>query len=319
MENYLKKQIIQVLDRKYPNRRMLINELTNILAIERDSVYRKLREESSFSAEQFIKIASTWDIALEDFTENNSQNIYFKLMLLDYLEPSDEQVEHVKELIERLNDFGNYSNMEYMEVSNKLPRILISGFPNLDKFQLLKWTYKYSGKDEIPPFSKTSYSKKLFSLTSNYYKATKNIRETIFVWDNLIFERIKYDIEYFCSIGLVTDKEKQLVKKDLLALLEYMYKVSNTGCWPETSNKVYLYISNTNIDTHYSHYYSDEFKMCSVYAFGRNEIQTNNPIITDKLRNWMQTNRKLSILISETNEKNRIEFFNKQRQIISTL
>jgi hypothetical protein len=98
-----------------------------------------------------------------------------------------------------------------------------------------------------------------------------------------------------------------------------MDEVAARGCWPETGNKVSLYISQINIDTNYSYYYSEFVTLCRVHAFAKNEIFTYDQGMVENFRNWMQSKKKSSVQISEADEKNRITFFMKQRELVDTL
>ena len=308
---------IETLFKKYPKKSQLTEKLMDLLSIEREAVYRRLRKDITFPIHELTKIASVWNISLDEIIGIKSGRIIFKTQLLDYLDPSNEDLSDIQKLY--LNKFKNIPDMEYLEVSNKLPRTLTSGFLHLDKYQLLKWTHQYTNKEKVLPFSQILYPEKLTEWLSSYHTTVKNVANTSFIWDFMLFDYLVCGIRYFHSIYLITDEEKELIKKDLYDFLNYMSEVVTKGCWPETSNEVSLYISHINIDTNYSYYYSNELKKCSVHVFAKNEIHTNDPIMVENFRNWMQLKKKSAILISKSNEKSRIEFFMKQRKLIDTL
>jgi hypothetical protein len=118
---------------------------------------------------------------------------------------------------------------------------------------------------------------------------------------------------------LITNEEKECIKNDLYNLLDYMLGVASRGCYPETRNKVNLYVSQLSIDTNYSCTFTPEAKVCYVHAFEKYEIYTLNPEMVTSFRSWMQLKKRSSIKISEVDEKNRIEFFAKQRQLVDEL
>jgi hypothetical protein len=206
-----------------------------------------------------------------------------------------------------------------MEVSNKLPRALTSGFGYVGRYQLFKWRYQYAGEEHIQPFSQTILPEKMAEIAAHYYMAIKNVENTSYIWDYEIFEYLVCDVRYFHSIYLISDEEKELIKKDLYTLLDYMSEVAVRGCWPENGNKVNLYISQINIDTNYSYYHSDELKLCRIHAFVKNEIYTSNPMILNNFRAWLQLKKRSSIQISEVGLKSNISFFMKQRELIDAL
>ena len=309
---------IEALYEKYPKKSQLTEALMDLLLIERESAYRRLRKDIIFPVHELVKIASAWNISLDEIVGINSKQITFKVQIWDYLNPSNKELEDMRILVENHDDVKRYPDMEYMEVSNRLSRILTSGFPYLNKLYLLKWMYQYVSQ-EVLSFSMINFPKKVSDLSSEYHAASKNIANISFIWDYTLFDNLVHDIHYFCSIYLITNEEKELLKKDLHDLLDYMCEVATKGCWPETGNKVSLYISQINIDTNYSYYYSEEVKLCRVHAFAKNEIFTYNTAMVENFRNWMQSKKKSSVQISEADEKSRIGFFMKQRELVDTL
>jgi hypothetical protein len=127
------------------------------------------------------------------------------------------------------------------------------------------------------------------------------------------------DIQYFCSIYLITENEKELIKKDLLALLDYLLEVANWGYYPETQNKVNIYISQLKVDTGYSYTFTPDINICYIHVFEKFEIHSFNAEIVSNFITCMQLKKRTSIQISEVDAKYRIEFFAKQRQLIENL
>jgi hypothetical protein len=309
---------IKALYKKYPKRSQLTEALMDLLSIEKESAYRRLRKEIVFPVHELVKIASAWNISLDEIVGISSKQVTFKVQIWDYLNPSNEELKDMQLLVDNHDQVKDFPDMEYMEVSNRLSRILTSGFPYLNKLHLLKWMYQYVN-EEVLEFSKIDFPKRVSALSLEYYKTSKNIANVSFIWDQMLFNYLIHDINYFHSIYLISDREKELLKKDLHDLLDYMEEVAAKGCWPETGNKVSLYISQINIDTNYSYYYSDFVKLCRVHAFAKNEIFTYDQKMVENFKNWMQSKKKSSVQISEADEKSRITFFMEQRKLVDTL
>ena len=318
MDNNWYDGFFEALYKRYPQKSQLTEALMDLLSIEREAVYRRLRKDVIFPANEIVKMASAWNISLDDIVGINSKQIPFKLQLWNYLNPSKEELTQMRFLVEDSEYTRNLPNVECMEISNKLPRMLTAGFPYLNRFYLLKWMYQYVD-EKVLSYSNLVFPNAVDKLSSDYYLVSKNIGNVSFILDHNISNELVSDILYFHSIYLITDEEKELIKKDMYASLEYMWKVAEKGCWPETGNKVNLYISHLSIDTNYSYYYSDMVKFCCVHAFAKNEIWTADTAMVENFRNWMQSKKGACVQISEADEKSRIEFFMKQRQLIDSL
>ena len=309
---------VKTLYEKYPKRPQLIEELMDLLFIEREAVYRRLRKDVTFSIHEVVKISSAWNISLDKITGINSGLVPFLMHTINYIDPSEQELNFLKQIIQSINALQDFPDTEFMDICNKLPRQLLAGYTFLNQFYLFKWIYQYV-PENTTPFSQVIVSDKKRRLTAEYYKAIKNVPNTNFIFDHMLFDYLVCDIRYFYSIRMITEREKELIKNELYELLDYLLEVATKGCYPETQNKVNLYISHVNVDTNYSYTYTNEANICFIHVFDKYEIYTLDTEMVENFRTWMQLKKRTSFQISEVDEKSRFDFFTKQRQLIDTL
>ena len=310
---------IAALYEKYPKRSLLIQVLSDLLCLEREAVYRRLRKDVSFSIHEIVKISSEWNISLDKISGIHSGQILFMMQPMNYISPSEDELKYLRQIIDAINHFKDFPKTEFMNVCNKLPRQLLANYPYLNQFYLFKCNYQYGEDSKVIPFSQIITSQAKMELDIDYSNAIKHVPCSNFIWDRMIFNFLANSVLYFHSIHLITDNEKELIKKDLYELLNYMLDVANKGCYPESQCKVNLYISQLNIDTNYSYTYTPEANICFIHAFEKSEFYTYNQQMVEKFRNWMQLKKRTSIQISEVDERSRIDFFSKQLQLIDEL
>ena len=319
MENEWYDYFIESLYKKFPKKGQLAQELIDLLNIEREAIYRRLRKEVQFPALEIVKIATEWNISLDEIVSFCSGQVPFQMRQMNYLDPSDEEMKFLREVIQSISYLKNSPDAEFMDICNKLPRQLIAGYQCLNQFYLFKWIYQYGNEKEIVPFSQIVISDEKNELTADYCHAIKQVPVTNFIWDSMLFDYLISDIHYFYSIRMITDDEKACIKRDLFALLDYMLEVANKGYYPETKNKVNIYISQLNIDTNYSYAFTPNGNVCFVHVFEKFEIHSFNPEMVTNFKMWMQLKKRSSIQISEVDERSRLEYFSTQRQIIDRL
>ena len=189
----------------------------------------------------------------------------------------------------------------------------------MNRFFLFKWRYRFGNDKERTLFSKIRISEEQRLLTEDYYRAIKKVPQTIFVFDRMIFDRLVHEIQYFHSINMISDEEKAFIKKDLSALLDYLSVVANHGCYPETKNKVNLYLSHLSVDTNYSYTHTRQISICFVHVFDKFEIYSFDTGMVKNFMEWMQQQIRTSHQISVVDEKSMIAFFRTQRQIVDAL
>lgn len=304
---------------RYPRKTLLVAALIDLLHIEREAVYRRLRKDVTFSIFEIAKISSAWDISLDNIIKINSGKIPFQMQSINYIAPSEQELTFLRYVIQSIDSLKDSPDTEFMDICNKLPRQLLAGYGNLNRFHLFKWIYEYNNEKKDIPFSQIIISQEKKQLDADYYRAIKNVPQTSFIFDPLLFDNLANEIHYFHSIQMITNEEKERIKKDLYSLLDYLSEVAATACYPETKNRVNLYISRLNINTNYSYTYTNQINICFVHVFDKYEIYTFDPETVSNFITWMKLKKRSSIQISEVDKKSRIEFFTKQRQIIDTL
>jgi len=310
---------VESLSKRHPKKSQLVEVLMDLLCLEREAVYRRLRKEVVFPIHEIVKISAAWNISLDELIGIHTGTISFMMKKINYFDPSEEELLEVRRRVHRLEHLKEYNNSECMEVCNKLPRSLTTLFPILFRFDNFRWAYQYGNLNEKPLFSKMIISKRMYRKISDYQENIRHIDSMGYVWDPMMFEYLVHDILYFHSILLITDKEKGLLKQKLLELIDYLLDIANKGYFPETKKKVNIYISKVQIDTNYSYFYTEELKMCRIHAFDKYDLFSYDTELVENFRMWMQMKKRTSIQISETDEKSRLDFFTRQRELINTL
>jgi hypothetical protein len=311
---------LEALCEKFPKKSDLTKALMHLLSIEQEAVYRRLRKDVLFSIYEVTKIAYAWDISVDDLIHKTSESTHsLKLKLLNFFNPSEIDLQEMENFVLSLEQLKGVPESEYMEVSNILPGSLFSGFPNLARFYLFKWRYRYGQEEESHPFSEVVQSDRLRNLELAHFDAIQQISDVYYIWDNKIIEYLINDIKYFVSIYLIIPEDVQVLKKEIHEFLDFMEDVSNRGNFPGTAGRVHLYISQTNIDTGYSYFSSETQKVSLIRTFIMNVASTTDEKVFDNLKAWINRKKKSSVKISSVDEKRRIDFFRKQRALVDGL
>lgn len=319
-KNYWYNCFLDALYLKYPKKTELVQELMVVLSIEREAAYRRLRKDVIFTLPEVIKIASAWNISLDQFFDNNFERISFMMSRINYLVPDNSDALFMRDRLQFLDTIKDQPNTEYVEVSNILPMALLTGFPLLYRFRMFKWAYKYGGNlGKESTFSESILQESVRKLLPQYFQCMKNIASVSFICDRVLLSYLIYDILYFHSIRMITDDEKELLKQELYNLEDYLEKIVGNGYYPDTGNKVNLYVSQIHIETNYSFFYTENLGICRVHVFDKHDIYTYDTQMMDNFKTWVQLQKNSSTLISTVDKKGRINFFANQRQLIDNL
>jgi len=291
----------------------------DLLQIESEAAYRRIRGNVTFSIHEIAKISSAMNISLDEITGISSGKIPFQMQPINYIAPSKEELKFLQYVIQSINYLKDFPDTEFMDICNKLPRQLLAGFSYLNQYYLFKWMYQFGNGNKPVPFSQIIISDEKRRLTADYNMAIKNVPNTIFIFDRMLLNNLVSEIRYFHSIMMITDEEKELIKNNLYGLLNYLIEIATNGYYPETQNKVNLYVSQLNVETNYSYTYTNQISICFIHVFDKFEIYTYDIETVTNFRRWMQLKKRTSTHITGMDEKSKIELFCKQRQIIDSL
>ena len=301
---------------KFPKKQQLVLALMDLLHIEREAVYRRLRKDVIFTAHEIVKIATAWSISLDEVISVNSEFVTFQMRKVNLINPSEGDSLFLRMVIQGIHRISEFPNTELMDICNKLPRQFLAGYPYLNQFYLFKRLYQYRVEGDVVPFSQVIISEDKALITKEYYEAIKKVPNSNFIFDRMLFEYLVSDILYFHSIRMISNEDKENIKKDLINLLDYMFEVANKGYYPETHRKVNFYISQLQMDTNYNYIYSNEIILCFIHIFEKFEIYTYNIDMAASFREWMLLKKRSSIQISEVDVKSRIEYFERQYDLV---
>jgi hypothetical protein len=311
--------LLDEIRKKIPQNSKLVNKLVDILYIEKEAIYRRLRREVPFTFQEIVTISKNLGISLDYILDIDTQkNRVFQLKLIEYMNPQEIDYSMIQDYVNIIQSSKSEHTTETGVVSNILPQTLYTGYKLITKFYIFKWHYHYN-YSQVKPFHETIVPEKISNLLSANYYESKNIRNTYYILDNQIIKNLINDIKYFNSIRLIKNEDIASIKEELIQFINYLETIATSGYFQETRNKVQIYISNINIDTNYTFLDTQNYKLSMIWTF----ILTFNISMDKKtfntIKNWFWSIVRNSSIITVTGEKERILFFETQRKIIEEL
>ena len=316
----LHRHLLEVLKKKIPKQTTLIEMLMDILSMEKGAIYRRLRGEVPFTFFEVVNIAEKLDISLNSLIYTDSAQVNrFKLTIVEYLNMNEINYKQWEDYIALIRSVKNNPHSELAESSNVLPITIYAKFDSLAKYYLFKYQYLLNESENRVSFSDTVVPDRLHQIYQSYFSESKNFAHTIYIWDYLIFQYLVTDLRFFSDIKLISTDDIQEIRKDLLALLDYIEEIASNGCFKETGNPVSFYISDVNFDADYGYVQINNFYMTYVRTFVLSSIASTDHSSFRKIKNWIHSLKRSSLLISQSGTTFRTDFFEKQRKIISEI
>ncbi|MDR3268624.1 MAG: hypothetical protein LBT83_06115 [Tannerella sp.] len=312
--------LLKEIRKRIPQNSKLVNTLVDILLIEKEAVYRRLRGEVPFTFHEIAVITKHLEISLDTIIGIEVQKSKpFQLILPDFVNPHKEDLMMIDTFIHFMKSIISDDDAEMVVISNILPQDLFPRFEYLSKLTVFKWYYHYYNDNQVKPFHEFTVPDIIRNGLKEQYLLAKNIKKTRYIFDNHLCEHVIKDVNYFSNIRLMDAEDIQKVKKELFQFLDYLKNLTVNGTFKETGNIVYIYVSDLDILTSYSYMRTKNIKFSLIKAFLLTSVTSMNEDTFEKMRSWIQSVIKTSTLITLANEKQRILFFERQWEIVNSL
>ena len=319
MDNQLHQALLAEMQRRFTKSSEMVNALSDILLIEKGAVYRRLRQEVPFTFDEISLIAKSLMISLDNMIcIEGPKSIPFQMHLPDFIFPEDSDYHILHTYLDFLRSINRSENSEVAIASNALPYDLAFKFPDLIQLYLFKWNFHYNS-DNVIPFHDIAIYPEMKSIMTEYTMEMKKFCKVSYIFDNRLFRLFVDDIHYFNKIRLIEKEDIQKLKEIFFLMLDYLEKLAVTGHFEETGNPVNLYISDIDITTSYTYLESENIHFSMVKTFILSSINSTNENTFERMKKWIHSLIKISALITLTNEKQRVLYFENQRKIVNEL
>jgi len=314
-------KFLEVLKERVPIKPDLVNLLIDLLCIEKEAVYRRLRGEVAFTFSEIAVVANELGISLDN-TINNVLSVKskpYQLKMNDFAEPSEMDYTMMEQYVNILKEIKNDPDSTIVDSTNILPASLYFPYKYISRFYLFKWLYQLGDSDSIKSYAQLDYPLRVQKLQKENETYLKHIKNTYYILDPLVFQYMVNDIKYFLSINLMTEEDKAFLKKDFETLLHDMEILAIRGYFEDTKNKVRIYISCVNFDVSCWYIDAKNYHINMIKVFVLSNIASLDETSFLNLKKRIDALLRSSTLISVSGERQRIDFFEEQRKIISTL
>jgi hypothetical protein len=316
--NQLYDVFIGELKRKIPQNPVLVKMLIDILCLEKEAIYRRLRHEVPFTFYEIALISKKLGISLDNIvgaaTETSTP---LQLRTPDFINPQSMDYMAFSACIDVLKTMRESKEAKSAMLTNTVPHELFSGYRHLTRYNIFNWQVHCS-KEQPKPFHALSFPEQVENEFQRLYTESKYI-PTYFIFDKHIFRRLVNSINYFNSIRLIEKNDILKVKEDLLQMIDYIEDMAISGVFKETGFPACLYISDMDITSNYSYMEAGSYKLTFFKTFLLTYATSVNEQLFEKVKNWIHSFIRISSLITVTNEKQRLLYFEKQRLIVNEL
>lgn len=296
-----------------------VNFFMDYLDIGKESAYRRLRGEKPLSVEELYKLSLELNFSLDDIIDNNKKNtVTFNHIGSFEQGPEKNLHEFLRYYETYLKRLINADNSEIICTMNHLVNSLIVGYEHLFKFIYYRWIHQMT---EVPLnyyYSSCIIPAEIKEICNRTVVLHTKIKKVTYIIDNNLFLNLVKEIQYYYIRGLIDKDELNILKEEFLNFMDNIEKMMNKGIDKHGTNiNIYLSVFHINSTTAYAKW-DDNEESAFWHHYGY-PIYTRNKEITKRHRLWINSLKKYSTVISQSNELLQAEFMNRQRNYISNM
>mgnify|MGYP003623228511 CR=1 FL=1 len=275
-----------------------------------------------FSFEEICIIAPKMEISIDRLVGlSNNKRAFFDQKMYQSSEPADifrDVMRSNTEIIRKVREAGK--NAEGIFVLNRIPLGFSLAYETLTKFFYYKWTYHIQKGGLETDFDDFVMPEETKKICDEYNDETEHLsgNMTMIIDENIFLYMIR-EINYFYRRRLLERRHVLLMQQELEMLANELELLARRGTNRFSDAKVMIYLSE--IDLEPSHFYTDCNGVLSVHywtALSEPSISYDEELCR-RHREWIESQKRYTILITQCNELQQIAFFNKQKKYLQEM
>lgn len=321
MNDRLNDKFIAAVKQRFSSKAALVPTLSEILSLSKESIFRRLRGDVPFSFDEAIKISIRLDISIDRLADASTVMTQNKWAVMD-MEMISTPSGYYEQYCRRLEMYGTvFRNMQHAKAAkiqcavNTLPYSFALPFETLHRFQIYKWSYLTQGVQPDFCFSKMEIPAKAQDVERRLLSEYRRIPRFFCILDKKVFTSVISDIQYFSQQGLISEPELQQLKTDLLGVITYLERITACGV-NDAGNETAIYLSGMDLDATYIHMEYDGQSLSVHRTYFVDTFNFYNAKLCRIQKDWIELLKRYSMSITQSGEKQRFEYFNKQRELV---
>lgn len=318
MKNELNSKLIASIKNVLPSRINLAAYLIDLLSLGREAVYRRIRGDVSFSLDELSLISKALNISIDDVLGKKDLKASFSMDMIQSDRFLDQYCDFLTYYIDIFHRMKAYPTSQVQAANNELPFSFYLSYEKLAKFYLYKWMYQLQSLSPGIPFTDFHIPQRVHNMNKKYITESRFGCHTTSILSPNIFSSLLNTVVFFYKLNLLTEEDVKQIKEEILSLLKELELMAISGIWHD-NYEFNFYLSSIDFDSSYSYMQCPEFELSTIRAFSLNVVRSSEPEICKAHKEWINSLKRYSTLISKSGDIYRTEFFNKQRVLVDSM
>ena len=310
------KTFIDIIARYVPEDEKLVDFISRLINLGKEASYRRIRGEVEFTLSEVVTISKALNINLTSLIiREGGEKVTFNLRLPEDANPANSNIKKIESDLNVLEGIDKKSDSTLYSVCRSIPDIFYYEHPYLTKLKLLKTQFNIGAVQPLP-LSHIEIPNKLLKIQEEYWNELKYFNLTYILAPNLLTSIIS-DIQFFNNLNLISEQEKQHLKKELISILNIIDETARTGLFRQ--KEISLYVSHVILDLSHSLIVSKALDASVIDLHYPNSLLSFDREMCQSHLRRIQVIRKCSSSITMSGEPTKISFLSDQKDMIGLL
>ena len=319
MKNSTREHLIKTIRENIPDGVNLTTYLSDTLNIGRESAYRRIRGEINFTFDEVATLSQDLGFSIDNIVGmKRDQNALFNIHMLQKLDYVDIYINKILQYGEMFRKMSQHSDTHARISINTLPYFFHIKYESLSRFRIYKWLHQNQKLDVHDKFADFALVDKAINAHNTLYRDIQTIQHVTVIIDNNVFWSAAKDIEYFYKRGLLSHNDLVMLKKDLHDIVNTVEEMATDGA-SKWGTKMDIYVSAVDLEASYLHFENNQSQFAQVRIFSISAIDSDNEGLCKIQKEWIESLKRYSVLISQSGEIQRFEYSKKQHDYIDTI
>lgn len=319
MNQKLNENLVSAIKDALPEKTNVALYLMDLLSLGKEAVYRRLRGTVSFNIEESALISKDLNISLDHIIGmRSSEKAIFNLNLIQMPHMMDDYCASMQSYIQAFRKIRPYADSKCQSACSSIPCPLYIEYDLISKFYLYKWAYQMKGFESTLKFAQFVVPQSVIDVHQEFLNEGRLLRNTSFVLSRDMFISLAKDVALFSRLNLLSKIETKQIKDELVDLLSNLESIAGSGSW-NVDSEVSFYLSNIDFESSYMYLECSDFELSIFRVFSFGSINSVKPQVCAVHKEWINSLKRSSTLISRSGDVHRAEYFNEQRELLNTI
>jgi len=313
--NNVDQTLVDKILRYIPDNLNPVDYLMEELNISRDSVYRRINGKKSFTFHEVVNLSVKLNFSLDEITYLMRNGLFGNLSESNVEESIYFMFNHFTSLVK---NYHHAQNTEILITANRVVMILSCEQKELFRFIYYRCMHIMRGLPIDFAFSDLTIPHKTIMIHDEFCAQMKSLKNVSFIFDSNLFLNVVKDIQYYYQRKLISENEMKSLKNDLFTAIDRA-KEEMLNRHLRSSPQCDFYLSSLVLDSNTLYIKYDDVQETNIWSFSSSPICITNSAICKIHREWVNSLKRYSALISGTNENIMYEFLSKQYEYVNNM